>query len=167
MTQATWPESAVDLARWPIDDLEGEGGRRLLADVRAEVARLGACTLDGFLRLAATRRLAQKVAEVADGAHHHEGRSTPYLELPGDDWPSGHPRVRWDAYSLAALAYDRIPEALGDLYRWPPLLEWVRRALSLAEIHPYADPLGACNVAPPHQHSTTPLHRAPMRADDA
>ena len=42
MTQATWPESAVDLARWPIDDLGDGRGRRLLEDVRAEVARLGA-----------------------------------------------------------------------------------------------------------------------------
>jgi len=56
MTQATWPESAVDLARWPIDDLGGGRGRRLLKDVRAEVARLGACTLEGFLRPAAWPR---------------------------------------------------------------------------------------------------------------
>lgn len=84
MTQATRPESAVDLARWPIDDLGGGRRRRLLEDVRAEVVRLGACTLEGFLRPAATRRLAQKAAKVADRAHHHEGRSTPYLELPGD-----------------------------------------------------------------------------------
>jgi hypothetical protein len=136
----------IDLDRHPIDALDAPPGRALVDRCREQLRASGACELEGFLRPEAAMRLAAETEERAALAHRHRGRSTPYLEIPDDHWPEGHPRRRWDAYSLAALAFDHIPEALRALYAWEPLMEFVRRAQGLAEIHRYADPLGACSV---------------------
>ena len=40
----------VDTDRYPIDDLDSEAGRELIARCRADLAATGACQLDGFLR---------------------------------------------------------------------------------------------------------------------
>jgi len=146
-TDPTDPRSLIRRSRFPIDELESDAGRALVAECRARVRDTDACELEDFLTEEATAQLARDVAAVADLAHRHEGKSTPYLELPGDEWSEDHPRRRWGDYSLAALAYDRTPDSLRALYTWDALTEFVRRVLDLPEIHPYADPLGACSVA--------------------
>ena len=105
----TQPESLIDLERYPIGDASAPAGREFLERCREQVARSGVCELDGFLRPEATTRLAAEATARASLAHHHEGKSTPYLELPAEHWPEGHPRKRWDAYSLGAIAFDEIP----------------------------------------------------------
>ena len=140
------PTPPVDLDRYPIDRLDADAGRALVASCREQVEATGACELPDFVPSEATAAVAAETAKVADRAHHHEGKSTPYLELPDEHWPEGHPRKRWDAFSLAALPYADVPETLQRLYTWDPLMEFVRRALGLAEIHRYADPLGCCSV---------------------
>src|SRR5262245_45436851 len=41
---------AIDLERYPIDDLDGPAARVLVGRCREELGRLGACELEGFLR---------------------------------------------------------------------------------------------------------------------
>lgn len=136
----------IDLARYPIDAPDSRAGRVLVEQCRERIRATGACELEHFLRPDAIRQLADEASLRRDRSHHHEGRSTPYLELPDEHWPEGHPRKRWDGYSLSALAYDDLPDSLRALYAWDPLMEFVRRALELPVIHRYADPLGACSV---------------------
>jgi hypothetical protein len=142
----TQPTLGIDFQRYPIDALDSPSGRSLAGRCRDALAESGACELPGFLLPDATARLAADTEQRAGLAHRHHGRSTPYLELPEEHWPEDHPRKRWDSYALAALAYDLIPDGLRAIYEWDPLMEFVRRAKGLPEIHRYADPLGACSV---------------------
>ncbi len=50
---------------------------------------------------------------------------------------------------MAAVAYDQFPpdSAIRDLYEWPPLRAFVAAVLGLDRLFPYADPLGALNLA--------------------
>jgi hypothetical protein len=75
--------------------------------------------------------------------------ATPYLELPAEHWPAGHPRKRWNPFRVGAVAYDRIPaaHALRQLYEWDGLTRFVAACLGEATLHFYADPLGALNLA--------------------
>ena len=50
MSAPTALAHAIDLERYPIDDLEGPAGRALLARCRDQLRSLGACELEGFLR---------------------------------------------------------------------------------------------------------------------
>jgi hypothetical protein len=88
-------------------------------------------------------------AALAPSAHRSGGRATPYLELPDASWPEDHPRRSWNAYALAAVAYDQFPpaSALRRLYEWDPLMEFIGACLGKERLHRYADPLGALNLA--------------------
>jgi hypothetical protein len=41
---------AIDLERYPIDDLDGLAARTLVGRCRKQLGQLGACELEGFLR---------------------------------------------------------------------------------------------------------------------
>jgi hypothetical protein len=142
----TSPADLLDLDRWPV---VGPGRAELVTRARDLLADDGIVVLSGFLRPDALELLvAESVALVPQG-HHSEVENTPYLSLPDDAFPTGHPRRHLVRSSLTAVAYDRFGggSALRALYEWEPLAGFVRDILGLDEIHRYADPLGALNVA--------------------
>ena len=143
------PAALLDRARYPVDELESGPGRALVARCREQLARDGACELPGFLRPEATEAMAREAAALAGAAHRSAGKATPYLELPAPGWPADHPRRSFNAFSLGAVAYDRIPPAaaLRRLYEWEPLVAFVAACLGKERLVRYADPLGALNLA--------------------
>lgn len=138
----------IDSHRYPIDRLDTPKGRALVEECRIQLRAAGACELPGFLHPWVVKELAEEAAALAPQAHHHEGKATPYLELPEPGWPDDHPRQAWNPFSLAALAYDRIPEAsrLRTLYHWEPLTAFLSAALGRERLFHYADPLGCLSL---------------------
>jgi hypothetical protein len=143
------PASTVDLERYPVSALDSPAGRALVAKCRAQLESEGACELPGFLRADALARMQREAREIAARAHYQRGAATPYLELPADHWPADHPRKRWNPFRVGAVAYDLIPRehALRRLYEWDGLTRFIAACLGEANLHFYADPLGALNVA--------------------
>jgi hypothetical protein len=74
---------------------------------------------------------------------------TPYLGLPDESFPAGHPRRAEVRSSLGAVAYDLIgsDSLLRALYEWDVLLDAVSQMLDRQPLYRYADPFGALNVA--------------------
>jgi hypothetical protein len=72
-----------------------------------------------------------------------------YLGLPDESFPKDHPRQYLANYGVGAVAYDRFPpdSLIRRLYEWDELLQFVAAILGLEKIYPYADPLGALNLA--------------------
>src|SRR5512135_2964705 len=61
MTNSTFdPQRCIDLARFPVHDLESAEGRRFLVRCQAELDETGACNLDGFLRPDAAAAMARE-----------------------------------------------------------------------------------------------------------
>jgi hypothetical protein len=143
------PESWIDRDRYPLMRLEAPEGRALIARCREQLARDGACELPAFLRSDALARMQREARELAPRAHYQRGAATPYLELPAEHWPAGHPRKRWNPFRVGAVAYDAIPRehALRRLYEWDGLTRFVAACLGEPRLFFYADPLGALNVA--------------------
>ncbi len=142
------PRRLVDVERYPIDRLDSPEGRALVERCRTQLGESGACELPGFLRPERVESLAREATALAPQAHHHEGKATPYLELPEPGWPEDHPRNAWNPFSMAALAYDRVPATspLRTLYAWDALKDFVGLALGRGTLHRYADPLGALSL---------------------
>lgn len=138
----------IDCEKYPVHRLDAPEGRALVERCRGQLREAGACELPGFLRPDVVDELAREATALAPHAHHHEGKATPYLELPEPGWPEGHPRRTWNPFSLAALPYDRIPgdSRLRTLYAWDPLASFVAAALGVEKLFRYADPLGALSV---------------------
>ena len=146
------PASLVDLGRYPIGDA---GALAPVAEHHAaELRATGVSILPGFLRPDALPGLVAECDALAAGAHHQDVQGTPYLELPDEGWPDGHPRTTWDRSSVHTVAYDRLdPESSGlrALFEWDELLDLVSAILGRAPLHRYADPLGAMNLAVMHE----------------
>lgn len=143
----TDPAALVDLDRYPV--LPGPGRAALVDRCRAMLADDGIVVLAGFVRSEALADMVDECARLSPSGHSSAVENTPYLGLPDESYPEGHPRRRLVSSSLTAVAYDRFPDdsLLRSLYEWEPLALFVRDVLELEEIHRYADPLGALNVA--------------------
>ena len=104
--------------------------------------------LDGFLSRATLARLVGEAEQLAGFGHASDVPGTPYLELPSDHWPSGHPRTTWSHTKLTAISYDKFPSdsALRKLYESDAFLAFLRAALGF-DIYRYDDPLGGLNIA--------------------
>lgn len=137
------PSTAVDLDRYPFHD------EALIARAHEAFVADGVCVLPGFLRPAAVAELVAECEALASGAHRSHVRGTPYLAAPETDRPEGHPRRALVDNRLEVIAYDQFPadSLLRALYEWDDLLGFVAAVLGVDELHRYADPFGALNVA--------------------
>jgi hypothetical protein len=139
----------VDRTRYPVDALASPDGRALVDVCRAQLAADGACELPGFSSAMATKQLAHEASALAPLAHHSRVEGTVYLDLPDDTAPRGHPRRVVGPNAVGAVAYDMFPadSAIRALYEWPALRDLVAACLGVERVFPYADPLGALNLA--------------------
>src|SRR5258708_33004922 len=120
----------VDPARYPITDLDGPAAAALAAQCRAELDDAGVSILPGFLTASAPATAVAEAEALAPLGHPSDVEGTPYLELPADGWPDGHPRVTWEHTRLTAVAYDGFPvgSVLRTLYESDELLAFLSRA---------------------------------------
>jgi hypothetical protein len=139
----------IDLARYPITDLDSPRAREVIDDARRQIAELGAAELTGFVTEAGVKELVRDAEELQERAHLSGGIGTAYLELPSDDWPSEHPRQTWMPYAVRAVGYDVIPydSALRQIYELEALTRFIEAVLDRGELFHYADPCGALNLA--------------------
>jgi hypothetical protein len=143
------PEDLIDRSRYPVTDLEAAATKRMIATERRRLAGTGVSILPGFLTSDAVRLLCREADALAPRAHFSEARATPYLERPDRSLPEGHPRRFLVHSALRALAYDLFPPSspLRALYEWAPMMTFVGAVLGRSPLYPYADPMGALNLA--------------------
>lgn len=139
--------ATVDLDRYPLDRPELWGP--ICADAHAALAAHGVTALAGFLRPDAVEAMCAEARELESDGHHSEVWGTPYLALPDESFPAGHPRRVEVWNSLTAIGYDQFPldSLLRRLYESAELLAFIEAILDRGRLHRYADPLGALNVA--------------------
>lgn len=130
-------------------------GRHDLADPALRTACLqqfraeGICILPGFLRPEAVEALVLESDRLAPLAHRSATRATVHLagadpSLPADDLRA----IALDS-SVEVVGYDLFPadSSLRALYESDTLLEFIGACLGVEELHRYADPFGALNLA--------------------
>ncbi len=139
----------VDLARYPVEDPESDVAREVIERHGNQLRERGVSVLPGFVRPEAVGAMVDECDRLATNAHHQDTQGTPYLELPSDDWPKGHPRVTWAKSSVHTIGYDQFPPSslMRRLYEWDELLVFVGRILGREPLYRYADPIGALNLA--------------------
>lgn len=148
-TSVLTPDELVDLARYPVLDLEGPAACGMVEGARAQLQATGTAELTGFVTPEGVGVLARDAESLAPRAHHSSGQGTAYLEYPDFTLPEGHPRLRFSDYAVGAVAYDLIPmgSPLRALYEWDPLKDLVEAILDRGPVYRYADPFGALNLA--------------------
>ena len=109
----------------------------------------GACEIPDFVRPDALASFVEDARRRAPDAHRSGGLGTVYLGFPDESFPPDHPQQWLGNYGVGAVAYDLFPadSPIRRLYEWEELTRFVGEIMELDAIYPYADPLGALNLA--------------------
>jgi hypothetical protein len=109
----------------------------------------GICVLPGFLRGEAVEALVRESDALAPLAHRSATSATVYLSGADRALPADDLRSRTLDSSVEVVGYHLFPieSLLRALYESDELLGFIGRCLGVAELHRYADPFGALNLA--------------------
>jgi hypothetical protein len=142
------PRSIVDADRYPIADLDAPEAREIIERARCSLAERGVAIFPGFVCPEAVEAMAEQARTLKPRAHLEDVWGTPYLELPDESVPEGHPR-RTSVHSLTwILAYDLVPanSPARLLYEWDGLRDFLAEVLERRPLYRMNDPLGALNL---------------------
>ncbi len=126
-------------------DAAAAASGRYQDDLRAR----GVSVIPGFVSPEAIAAMVDECDKLAVDAYHQDVQGTPYLELPDDGWPDGHPRVTWDRSSVHTIGYDQFPSTslIRQLFESDDFRAFLSGVLGRSPLYRYADPIGALNVA--------------------
>ena len=142
-----YPETPVDLDRYPLNRPEGAAYRQLVEQVRADLAAHGMFTLPAFLRPEIAAREGPPLAAraMAEG-YTHARRHNIYFAPPPPKL-ANHPAYAEMETINHTLTYDQLQGGpVAALYRWPPLARFLAAAMGKPALYPMEDPLAAVNV---------------------
>jgi hypothetical protein len=143
------PSDLVNLARYPILDLETAAAREVIGAAQEQLRRMGSAELPDFIRPEAMSALIEDGRRLEPLAYRSTGVGTAYLEVPDFELPEDHPRRMIGPYAVGVIAYDQFPPAspLRRFYEWDGLMSFIGAVLGHDRLYRYADPLGALNLA--------------------
>jgi hypothetical protein len=133
----------LDLARYPIDDLESEAARDLVAECRSQLERTGLCVLPGFLEASAVERTVAELEPELPGAFSKEREILAMNEWEIDPSLGPDDPVRMaHRHSMGVIAYDLIDSAspIRALYEWDGMTDFLSAVLG-RRVYRCTDPL--------------------------
>jgi len=153
LERAVASPAGIDLARYPVDRLDGADAAALVERCRAQLAEDGCVVLPRFLDAATRDRVAAESAALAPEAFYNDTRTNPWSG-PGDPAkPADHPQNRFADRRNAFVAADRIgaETAIRRLYHDAGFKAFLARVLGMERLYEYGDPLAqlVVNVLPP------------------
>jgi len=133
----------IDLARYPVTDLDGEAGQKLIMECRRQLADDGCVVLKDFVKSEMLTQLATETERLSPRAHINETETNPYNSAADDTLPPTHPKNRFDDRTNGFVAGDCIaPDTIiRTIYHNADFKAFLARVLGESEIHEFADPL--------------------------
>lgn len=140
-------EEMVDVSRYPIADPCSPAGITFANECRRQYETTGLCALHGFIRPSALQMLATEAESLSSQAYFCKSTHNAYL-TEEEGLSSDDVRARQEETYVGSVAYDLIPEdaALRRLYNWDPLRDFIGAVLGKAQLHRFADIMGACSI---------------------
>lgn len=138
----------VDLERYPLADLDGPAGRRVVAQARQSWLSRGSFSLPEFLRPAALGRAVGELEPLMrTQAFRHQARHNIYFSDQEPVPPELRAEALWLTTSNHTLTCDQLSGAvIRQVYEWPALPDFLSRVLDKSALYPMADPLARLNV---------------------
>lgn len=152
------PRDFVNLAQYPIDDLESPAGRNLISACRRGLDERALCLLPDFITPVAIAQMAAEAA--APVGHTYESMRTPYSFMCNSGFPDDHPRSALFPSRTSHLLADQFAadSLIAGLFGWDPLTEFVRQALGHKTLYRSACPSLSVMVSCMDQGGTLGWH---------
>jgi hypothetical protein len=138
----------LDLDRYPIDRPDSPECARLAERCRAEMAAQGMFNLAGLVRAQAIARAVSEVEPLMDSAgYRHARRHNIYFKDTVPGLAADHPALEQFETVNYTLCADQLAGTVIDrIYEWPPVADFLARAMDKPRLFPMDDPLARVNV---------------------
>ena len=138
----------IDLERYPLDRLDSDAGKALVARCRADLVRDGLFNLEGLMRPQVIAELLRELKPLfATAAFTHRRRHNIYFLPQVEGLPADHPALRELETANHTVCADLFPgNALMQLYAWPPFAAFLAAVMDKPQLHPMDDPLACLNA---------------------
>lgn len=137
----------IDLERYPLDRLDDEAGKTLVARCVDELERNGMFTLEGFMRREAIDAMLPGLLErIAHESFTHEREHNIYFDDGFTGVAPDHPALARVKTVNHTLCGDQISDELRQVYLWPALADFLARVMRKPALYPMDDPLACANV---------------------
>jgi len=137
----------IDLERYPLDRLDSDAGKALVAKCIADLDRRGMFTLEGFMRQQVIDEMLPGILQkLQRESFFHAREHNIYFDDSITDLPADHPALARVKTVNHTLCGDQIAEPLRQVYRWPGLIDFLARVMRKPALYPMADPLACANV---------------------
>jgi len=138
----------LDLDRYPIDRPESPETIRLVERCQADLAAQGMFNLEGFVRAEAIERAVTEVEPLMDSAsYRHARRHNVYFKKDIPGLAADHPALKQFETVNYTLCGDQLAGTVVErIYEWPPLADFLARAMGKPRLFPMSDPLARVNV---------------------
>ena len=141
-------EKYLDLARFPLNELESSCGKRLLSRCQRELNEDGRFNLDQFLKCSAIELCLQEIEpKLRHSAFTHSRQHNIYFDDHVEGLDCSHPALKRMNTVNHTLCGDLLARSLLErIYEWEPLIEFLAKVLGMSQLFPMADPLARLNV---------------------
>ena len=142
----------LDLARFPLDSLDGVGGRALLARCRHDLRETGMFSLPGLIRPEALERCVAEVEPaLRTAAFTHAREHNIYFDDDIEGLEADHPALARLETVNHTVCGDQIAGSLVTrIYEWQPLIDFLAAVMDKPRLYSMADPLARINVMAYH-----------------
>lgn len=151
---------SIDLARYPIDDLEGPGGQALVARCRDELRDDGCCHLPGFMTAPAVARSAAMAEALEPQTFRSTMRHNVYASADDPSLPADHPVRHFQSRTQGFICADLLdPDSdLCRLYDSEAVTAFLSACLEIAPIYRSADPVACMPISVQRPGELFPWH---------
>ncbi len=136
----------VDLVRYPIHELDNPITKKLIADCRKELDRVGCALIPNFMLNESLQRMHTEAMRLMPETFWSQQRHNPYMTKDDTSLPEDHPQRFFQDRSSGFINSDLLEEHsdLNAIYANEAMTRFVGECVGVGPIYNWADPLG-CN----------------------
>ncbi|MEM7242850.1 MAG: phytanoyl-CoA dioxygenase family protein [Pseudomonadota bacterium] len=153
------PAAFINLKDYPIH-IAGAARDRVIADVRADLAKDGCAVIKGFLTPAGVAALRVEADSVSDKGHRSFGRTNAYFTADDPGLAKDDPRRQFFERSNNFIAADHFKKsgALRSIHDFDGFDAFIQACLQEEKFHRYADPLADVIINMAEEGNGFPWH---------
>ena len=152
--------TVINLQRYPLDRQGSEEWQALVDKARADLARNGMFSLEGFIQEDDIGLAAQQIQPtMAAESHTHKRSHNIYFKPQIPELPADHPALQKVETVSHTLCADQLTDSLvAAIYEYPPLVSFLSAVMEKPSLYVMADPLARVNVMSYREGETLNWH---------
>jgi hypothetical protein len=152
--------TVINLQRYPLDQEGSEAWNALVDHARAELARNGMFSLEGFIQEQDVGLAAAQIQPTMNAeSHTHKRSHNIYFKPHIPELPADHPALKKVETVSHTLCADQLKDSLVTaVYEYPPLVSFLSAVMEKPALFVMADPLARVNVMSYREGETLNWH---------